>query len=111
MIPEEHVERLAREILQVRMALGRVAVYEGILDVSPTAMLVDELVRDHEELEARIDAALHLISAALLTEVDEDDRHGHVDPVYALMAAHRRLARVAELLKGGSRVPDSPEGI
>jgi len=86
-----------QEINQVKVALGHVAVYEGLVESSPVAMLVDELVRDHEELESRIDAVVHHIAGAKefwesrvpLSEVD----------------------RILELLKGGARVPDTIEGI
>lgn len=76
---------VGQEIMQVRVALGRVAVYQGIVEHSPTAMLVDELVRDHEELEARIEAALVALGD---------------DPA---------SKRIEGLLRGAERVPDTVE--
>jgi hypothetical protein len=85
-------EALAGELAQVRAALNTVSVYEGLVDVSPVAMMVSELARDHEELEARIDAALHHLSG-----LPTDDG--------ALAEVRTEVAR---LLQGGTRVPDSP---
>lgn len=84
----------AREIAEIRGSLDRVAVYEGLVGVSPVAMLVADLVRDHEELEARIDSALSLLSS-----VEAVREHSAIE------------VEVARLLKGGSRVPDTPEGL
>lgn len=95
-------EEMAREILQVRSALGQVAMYEGILDVSPTAMAVDRLARDHEELEARIDAVMLLLRQHL--SPTDDDWH--------LTGPGLDVVReVARLLRGGTRVPKTPEGL
>lgn len=77
------------EVNEIRVALGRVAAFEGIVDSSTTAMLVDELVRDHEELESRIDAAMSLLS-------------GETSEV---------ASEVARLLGGGTRVPDDLGGL
>ena len=63
---EAHVdpaERLAIEMNQVRSALGRVAEYQDLDGPSPIPLLVDELVRDHELIESRLDAILHLMVA------------------------------------------------
>lgn len=91
-----------QEINQVKVALGHVAVYEGIVDSSPVAMLVDELVRDHEELESRIDAVVHYLSAVNATMLRAGEQ-----PVTALEIS----THVVDLLKGGVRVPDTIEGI
>lgn len=90
------VERLGKDLAQIRAALNEVAVYEGLVDVSPTAMLVSELVRDHEELEARINAVLLLIAA-----LKGDSYPGISD-------LRDGINEIARLLQGGSRVPDSP---
>ena len=82
-------ERLGTVLAEIRGSLDQVAVYEG-MDGSPVALLVAELVRDHEELEARIDAALMRIASG---------------PSYALGN------EVAAILRGGPRVPDDPREI
>jgi hypothetical protein len=88
----QRAEHLIEELTSIRIALGRVAVYEGMVDYSPTVLLVDELVRDHEELEARIDAVLSYLSTQHQTRPEIVDE-------------------VARLLKGGTRVPDTIEEI
>jgi hypothetical protein len=80
-------DRLAGEMAQVRAALDEVTTYEGLVDVSSTAMMVSELVRDHEELETRIEAVLVMCGAY------------EGDPV---------CDEVVRLLRGGERVPDTP---
>jgi hypothetical protein len=107
-LSEDAYRRMAEELTLIRVALGRVSVYEGLVDVSPTASLVDDLVRDHEELEARIDAALHLVYSTMWPEIEENDRHGYADPAAILRTT---LDRIAQLLRGARRVPDSPEGL
>jgi hypothetical protein len=82
--------RLARELTEIRVALGKVAAFEGIHETSTTAMMVDELVRDHEELEARIDAAI-------MSPTDK--------------AMEDRIEEIARLLQGGTRVPDTPASL
>lgn len=97
---DEELLRLREQVTQVRVAMGKVAVYEGIAEHSPLALMVDELVRDHEELEARIDAVLSLCA------VNQDDLGTLVpEEVEAL------VAEVARLLQGGSRVPDTIEEV
>jgi len=91
-----------QEINQIKVALGHVAVYEGIVESSPVAMLVDALVRDHEELETRIDAVVHYLSAVNATMLRAGEQ-----PVTALEIS----THVVDLLKGGVRVPDTIEGI
>jgi hypothetical protein len=83
-------DRYAQEIVQIRASMREVAVYEGLVDTTPTAMLVSELVRDHEELEARIDAVVMLC------------RNRTGDPL---------AVEVVRLLQGGARTPDSPEAL
>ena len=83
-------DRLAAEIAQIRAALDEVSTYEGLVDVSPTAMMVSELVRDHEELETRIEAVLVMLGAY------------EGDPI---------ADKAVELLRGGERVPDTPESL
>lgn len=81
----------ADEINQIKIALGKVAVYDGLVEFSPTVLLVDELVRDHEELEARIDAVLHYLTA------------------YKDTMDIEAFNEISYLLKGGTRVPDTIE--
>lgn len=88
---DEELLRLREQITQVRVAMGKVAVYEGIAEHSPLALMVDELVRDHEELEARIDAVMSYLNTK--GQADSD------------------AVEVARLLQGGARVPDTPEGL
>lgn len=92
MAADETADSLVAEMNQVKIALGRVAVYEGMVEVSPTVRLVDELVRDHEELEARIDAVLSYLTTQHQTRPEIIDE-------------------VARLLKGGTRMPDTIEEI
>jgi hypothetical protein len=89
------LEKREGEIAQIRASLSIVSVYDGIMDGSPTARLVSELARDHEELEARIDAVIMYL-AQVQTETDAE------------VAMKRTVVR---LLAGGDRVPDSPEGL
>jgi len=105
---DPRLERLAREVMQIRSALGRVSAYEGIVDVSPTAMLVDDLVRDYAELEARIDAAFHLLAAAV--DDDESDEVG-LSTITRDNRLRWEIDQAIALLAGGKRVPDSPEGL
>lgn len=98
---QDRAQRYAKEITEIKVALNQVAVYEGLVDVSPTARLVSELVRDHEELEARIDAALHYISTLNSTPLN----HGETPKV-----AFEVLVEVADLLRGAQRIPDTLEG-
>ena len=84
----QRANRLGKELVEIKGSLNEVAVYEGLVDSSPTAMLVAELVRDHAELEARVDAVLHYLNT--------DDFDGEA------------VAEVRRLLKGGKRIPDTP---
>jgi len=96
--------RLAEELTQIRVALGRVAAFEG-LDTSPTAMMVDELVRDHEELEARIDAAMMIVR-----ELADGARIALGKPQpYDDETWVGEIREIGRLLQGGTRVPDTPE--
>jgi hypothetical protein len=87
------LEEAQAKLVRIKVALGRVDVYKDLVDHSPTEMMVDDLVRDHEELEARIDAVLHYVSS-------------HEDGFDT-----EQYNEVARLLKGGKRVPDSPEDL
>jgi hypothetical protein len=100
----DRVIRLARELTEIRVALGGVAAFEGIHESSPTAMMVDELVRDHEELEARIDAVMIIIKA--IGDGDRTPRAGYDGPDEAWRDEVREIGRI---LQGGPRVPDTPE--
>lgn len=79
-------EDLIAERQQILIALERVVAYDGLLDVSPVALLVSELVRDHGELESRIEAALVYASEAEPTQ---------------------ELQWIVHLLRGAPRVPDT----
>lgn len=96
---QERADRLGRELAEIKGSLSQVAVYEG-MDGSPTALLVSELARDHEELEARIDSVLHYLSIQQAASLRGERLDG------ALMGAE-----IARLLRGGNRVPDSPQGL
>lgn len=56
--------RLSIELNQIRSALGRVAQYRDLMGPSPIPLLVDDLVRDHERIETRIDAVASAVVAA-----------------------------------------------
>ena len=86
-------ERCAAELAQIRAAMDRVVTFAGVVDQSPLPMLIDGLVRDNSELEARIEAAL-----LRLSEASDLDLDFSVD-------------RAVALLRGAPRVPDSPEGL
>jgi hypothetical protein len=88
-------DRQAAELAQIKVALDEVAVYKGMVGVSPVALLVSELVRDHEELEARIDAAIALLKDAKAASNVTDEPSPLID-------------EVARLLAGGERFPDDP---
>lgn len=90
---ERRLGEKSAELFQIKIALEQVAVYEGMVDVSPVALLVSELVRDHEELEARIDACVALLQGA------KEAAEGEPSPL---------VDEVARLLQGGNRVPDDP---
>jgi len=83
-------DALLEEVTQVRVALGRAVTLQGLTETSPVALLVDAIVRDHDELESRIEAVLMLLA----------DRPNAVSP--------RDIERI---LRGGPRVPDTIEGI
>lgn len=89
---EAENRRLREELVQIRVALGRVSVFEGLTDVSPVALMVAQLAEDHEALETRIEAVLHYISA--ITE----EAPGH--PVSA--------ETIVAMLRGDSLFPDNP---
>lgn len=88
------VVELQAILTQIRAGLSEVAVYEGLpIGNESLVLYLSELVRDHSELEARIDAALMrcALPDRLKPELD--------------------LVEVARLLKGGTRIPDSPDGL
>lgn len=91
-------DRMATELAQIKIALNEVAVYEGIVEVSPVALLVSELVRDHEELESRIDSVISLLKGAKEAANVTDEPTPLID-------------EVARLLSGGERVPDDPSSL
>jgi hypothetical protein len=95
---------MARELGLVRIALGRVSVYEGITDVSPTVMMVDDLVRNYAELEARIDAAMMVLTGLKGLQEARGDFLLYNDLTDALDSVYG-------LLRGGTRVPDDPSAL
>jgi uncharacterized membrane-anchored protein YjiN (DUF445 family) len=82
-------DALLAEITQVRVALGRAVTLQGLTETSPVATLVDLMVRDHDELESRIEAALVLLASHRDSIMPDD---------------------VARILRGAPRVPDTIEG-
>lgn len=99
LMAQEQADRLGLDMAQIRGSMYEVAVYEGLVDTSPVAMMVSELVRDHEELEARIDAAMLVVR----------DLNGQVDK--NLKEAVDGIVEIGRLLQGGTRIPDFPEAI
>lgn len=97
---EQQRDELAAQITQIRVALGHVAVYEGMVGLQPLPLMVDGLARDHEELEARIDAVMHLLVA-------ERARASRMER----LGVQELAQEVARLLAGGARVPDTIEGV
>lgn len=85
------LQRQAETINQIKIALEQVAVYEGIVGVSPTVMLVTELVRDHEELERRIDQAILICRSQPESDLAASD--------------------ILQALLGRTKTPDSLEGL
>lgn len=92
----DQAKRFGRELAEIRGTLDQVPVYEGLVDASPLALLISELVRDHGELEARIDAVIGLLAQP---------------PAGSYRAVETLSAEVARLLQGGKRVPDTLEGL
>lgn len=95
----EAYRRLALQMAEIRGSLDRVPVYEGLVDSSPVAVLVSELVRDHGELEARIDNAMHVIRGLLEMGVRTAE------------TGTEALEVIAAILSGRSGVPDTPEAL
>jgi len=92
------VQPMRDELSQVRSVLTEVPVYEGLVGPAPLAMMVSELARDHEELEARIESVLDVILTRRADGLDIDT------PEYAT------LNQIAGLLQGQiERVPDTLE--
>jgi hypothetical protein len=91
---ERRYQHAIQELIAIKACLNRVSVFEGMVDYSPTALLVSGLVHDHEELESRIYAVLALLTPEML-------EMSHPCPI----------DEIIRLLKGGSRVPDTPEGL
>jgi hypothetical protein len=100
-------DKLAKELIEVRIALGRVSTYEGLVEVSPTAMLVAGLVDDHEALETRIEAVLTYVQHLRDTEAWTYE----ADTGDALVWPHEALAEIVRLLSGGSIVTDTLENL
>lgn len=92
-------DELAQEIAAIRAVMTTVSVYEDLPDIGPLPVMVSELARDHEELEARIDAALHYLQSLLGLPPDS--------PASRIST----IREVSRLLRGGARVPDTIEGL
>lgn len=84
----ERVAALQSTLTLIQASLAEVAVYEG-LPIGPDSVVlyVNELVRDHEELERRIDHAMLELRAAAASGV--------------LLAEH-----VGKILQGGTPTPN-----
>ena len=81
----------------IQASLGEVAVYKGMtIGHESVVLYVNELVRDHEELERRIDATMLECAAAM---------DGDSIPV-SLFAQ-----QVGRILQGGAKTPDTIEGL
>lgn len=78
-------------VAQVTASLGEVAVYEGMA-IGPASVLLylNELVRDHEELERRIDLAIIKIRS---------------EPPYETVAHE-----IGQILQGSVATPDQVDG-
>jgi hypothetical protein len=88
--------RYAAELAQIRGSMHEVTSYHGMVDSSPLAMLVADLVRDHENLESRFEAVIHMLGS-----LSESQRTPLVIEV----------ERILRLGGESSWVPDSPEGL
>ena len=92
-VAEDHLEKANSLLTAIQASLGEVAVYEGMgIGRGSLVLYVNELVRDHEELERRIDLAL-------MTTRDES------------IALTEVPARIALILRGSVPTPDSPGGL
>lgn len=90
----------AAEMTQIKVALGRVPVIGDAVGASSTARLVDAVVRDNEEHETRMEAALDVILARTMDGIDPET------------AEYATLNRIAGLLQGQvEAVPDTIEGV
>lgn len=92
------VKPMRDELAQIRSVLTQLPVYEGLVGPTPLPMMVSELARDQEELEARIESVLDVIltrrSDGLATDTTE----------------YETLNKIAGLLQGQiPRVPDTAE--
>lgn len=96
-------ERLAIEMNQVRSALGRVAEYQDLDGPSPIPLLVDELVRDHELIETRLDAILHLMVATREAPGTSQEVKDLIFEVGEIAAGRRDFTDARELTEGPSK--------
>lgn len=85
-------DEMAGQLATIRASLDRVAVFEDVDTHAYLTLCVSEIVRDHEELEARIDAAIMAIAS---TPPDHP----------------RLIPTIVHYLRGGQRVPESTEGV
>lgn len=90
---ERELSRMyASQLGQIRALLNTVSTYEGIVDASSTVLMIADLVRDHEELETRIEAVLSMLPH-LPDHAIDDITSGDI----------------VRILRGGSIFPDTPE--
>lgn len=90
---EERLAQSQAQLTQIRALMGKVAVYEGMSDTWPLVMMVSDLVKDHDALEGRIDAAVF-------------ECRGHMDDEFEDLATE-----VLQILSGRKSTPDTPEGL
>lgn len=95
----ELIDGLEAERTQIRASLMSLPVYEDLVGPAPLTVMVAQVARDHEELEARIESVLDVI----LTRVN-------LDGLPKDSEEFDTLNRIAGLLQGQiPRVPDTPE--
>jgi hypothetical protein len=93
----DRLERIQGVLTVIQASLSEVAVYKGMgIGTDSVVLYVNELVRDHEELERRIDAAMLECAAAM---------DGDSIPI-SLFAQ-----QIGRILQGGNQTPDTIEGI
>lgn len=102
-IKDEQIASRSAELAQIRALMHTVTVYEGLVDVSPLTMMVSDLVKDHDALETRIENALHYIA-----DMKAGGPMKNLDGVTGLQVD---TEHIVHLLRGGSPVPDTIEGL
>jgi hypothetical protein len=91
LVAEERLREAEAFITAVVASLDRVVTYEGLGIGRGSALLyLNDLVRDHEELERRIEVAIMECHSG---------------------ATSGKVERIEKILRGGSPVPDTPDGL